>query len=368
MNETKNIELESGLATFREMREAKGMTLEQILAQTHFPEKKLIALDDMRFDELGLPAFTIGYIQRYGKVIGFDAEPYVKAYKESRGLLDSGVAIVGSGERFAKTSTAGVNNETNESVDSSAIVGSLLSGLKRISLLHLSLAAIAIWVVVMIVFPVGNDHNLNEAGAENGAIALAASDDAMPSSLSDAVTIDTAGSDNHASLNNVANSEGRNDPADDTGAVSVDEEYSTNLTTENTESNIERSAELLVDATEQDKPDVSVSTSQVEVANSAEVLAGEPTLSTDGENSLSISEDEVVFRLLDECWIKLTDATGKVLFADIKNKGDNLRLFGQSPFEVVLGNARGVDIYLNDEQVMFKPRANRRTLKLTLAP
>lgn len=42
------------------------------------------------------------------------------------------------------------------------------------------------------------------------------------------------------------------------------------------------------------------------------------------------------------CWTRVTDATGKVLFAGGRQAGDSLNVSGKPPFQLVLGNAAGV--------------------------
>lgn len=42
------------------------------------------------------------------------------------------------------------------------------------------------------------------------------------------------------------------------------------------------------------------------------------------------------------CWTRVTDAAGKVLFAGGRQAGDSLNISGKPPFQLVLGNAAGV--------------------------
>lgn len=63
-----------------------------------------------------------------------------------------------------------------------------------------------------------------------------------------------------------------------------------------------------------------------------------------------------------ECWIKVTDANGKVLIGRIYKKGQNLSVKGASPLSLVIGNAGAITaVKLNDKAIKL---ANFQTGKL----
>jgi cytoskeleton protein RodZ len=78
--------------------------------------------------------------------------------------------------------------------------------------------------------------------------------------------------------------------------------------------------------------------------------------------------DILVFGFLGECWVKVWDARGEVIFAHIQNSGDNLRLSGDAPFTVMLGNARAVDLLVNGRRISTEPAEGKRTLRLSVGP
>lgn len=79
---------------------------------------------------------------------------------------------------------------------------------------------------------------------------------------------------------------------------------------------------------------------------------------------VSAQLDSLQLSFTDECWVAVTDATGKSLVARVAHSGDNLQLFGQAPFDVTLGNARAAQVQLNGELVPVEPRPGRRVLRL----
>lgn len=95
-----------------------------------------------------------------------------------------------------------------------------------------------------------------------------------------------------------------------------------------------------------------------------------PALSVNAESSRSeaAGADILVMSFVDECWVKVWDANGEVIFAHLQNSGDNLRLSGEAPFSVMLGNARAADLLVNGRRISIEPPAGRRTLRLNVGP
>ncbi len=77
-------------------------------------------------------------------------------------------------------------------------------------------------------------------------------------------------------------------------------------------------------------------------------------------------EDLLVFSFSGECWLEIKDASGSVLIAELQQKGDNQRIFGQAPFEVMLGNSRVVTLALNGEVIAIESKQGKKTLRLTV--
>lgn len=72
------------------------------------------------------------------------------------------------------------------------------------------------------------------------------------------------------------------------------------------------------------------------------------------------------FHFTDACWLEVVDANGERIIAREAQSGDNLRLSGSAPFNIVLGNAPAASIALDGEPVVFKPRASTNVLRLNL--
>ncbi len=67
-----------------------------------------------------------------------------------------------------------------------------------------------------------------------------------------------------------------------------------------------------------------------------------------------------------ECWLEVTDATGKRLAYGTRQAGQNDVLTGTAPFKVLLGNAAAAKVQLNDVAVDLSGYAAGRVARLTL--
>lgn len=79
-------------------------------------------------------------------------------------------------------------------------------------------------------------------------------------------------------------------------------------------------------------------------------------------------QDILVMSFYGECWVKVIDAKGELLFAQLQNTGDNLRLSGEAPFDVMLGNAKAVDLLVNGTRIPTEPPEGKRTLRANFGP
>jgi len=63
--------------------------------------------------------------------------------------------------------------------------------------------------------------------------------------------------------------------------------------------------------------------------------------------------DELILTGVAESWAEIVDANGDRLFYQLINNGEEIRLSGQAPFEVFLGNGPAVRIEINNSLVKF---------------
>lgn len=65
--------------------------------------------------------------------------------------------------------------------------------------------------------------------------------------------------------------------------------------------------------------------------------------------------DEISFSFSAESWLEVSDSRGDVLATELQPKGSKIKLIGQAPFDVKLGNAPAADIQFNGKKVDVIP-------------
>jgi cytoskeletal protein RodZ len=78
----------------RAAREEKGLSLEDVAAQTRIPRRHLESIENAQWDNLPAPTYTIGFAKSYASVVGLDRTEVGDQLREEMG-----------GQRFASTST-----------------------------------------------------------------------------------------------------------------------------------------------------------------------------------------------------------------------------------------------------------------------
>lgn len=102
---------------------------------------------------------------------------------------------------------------------------------------------------------------------------------------------------------------------------------------------------------------------------SAESLAsGEPEAVSGPEvaTTNTATSGELIFVFSDDCWVRITDANGKVLALGIKKGGTSMSLSGPTPIELTLGKPSAVQLSYQNEPVDLSSYPDTRAARLTL--
>jgi cytoskeleton protein RodZ len=78
----------------RAAREAKGLSLEDVAAQTRIPQRHLASIETAEWDSLPAPTYTTGFAKSYASAVGLDRVEIGNQLREEMG-----------GQRFANTSS-----------------------------------------------------------------------------------------------------------------------------------------------------------------------------------------------------------------------------------------------------------------------
>ena len=103
-------------------------------------------------------------------------------------------------------------------------------------------------------------------------------------------------------------------------------------------------------------------TQQAEKPSQAEVVR---ELGAEEKSALPLLT-EINLQLTENCWIKLEDATGKVLILGEKKAGYNKTVAGEPPFKAVFGAPQAVKLSLGNEVVDLSHLPKSRVARLTL--
>lgn len=87
--------------------------------------------------------------------------------------------------------------------------------------------------------------------------------------------------------------------------------------------------------------------------------------------SVGASDDSngLVMTFSADCWIQVSDASGKILSSGIQQKGTTLNLNGQSPYKLILGVPAAVQVTYQGNMVDLSPfTKSNRVARLTVPP
>src|SRR5690348_10685102 len=136
------VELPTVGERLRAAREEKGVSLEDVAAQTRIPLRHLQSIETADWDSLPAPTYTIGFAKSYASAVGFDRTEIGDQLREEMG-----------GQRFANTSA-----DVFEPADP-----------RRTMPKGLVIGAIVAVVALIVLFSWLNNRSLEPSGAETNA-------------------------------------------------------------------------------------------------------------------------------------------------------------------------------------------------------
>ncbi|MEJ2515696.1 MAG: DUF4115 domain-containing protein [Gammaproteobacteria bacterium] len=83
--------------------------------------------------------------------------------------------------------------------------------------------------------------------------------------------------------------------------------------------------------------------------------------------AISAGQADIRIRLMDDCWLEITDAEGRRLAYRLGRAGEVTRVRGTAPVSIFLGDAEAVELTVNGEPVAVRAAARRNgTARLTV--
>jgi cytoskeleton protein RodZ len=271
----------------RSARKARALSLEHLSDALHLDETIILALEDERFEVLGAPVFVRGHLKAYARLVGLAPDSVLAAFDKTDKLPE----VIPTSRR-----------ETDRSVTVNPVLWGFWA------------------LVILLAFGLGIYLLLGD-GDNSSTVAPAAST-APPESRLDA-DLPASG--------NVLSGESKTSQREEQNSdqSTMDQLNSDPLV-------------VLPDAGEaaESQVDTGALSAAIDEVEASPQVAPEPA------PALSDEPMRLSLYFLQESWVEIRDADRRLLFG-LQREGRRRDLTGQPPFQLLLGNAKGVELRLN---------------------
>jgi len=279
----------------RSARKARAVSLERIAEALHLDESTVLALEEERFDELGAPVFVRGHLKAYAKLVGLDAEALLSAYEPAEP------------EEVAPP-------VVEKRVGRSVTVNPMLLG---VSVLVLCVVIALTAYVMQDDDPAPPLSDVGSAPVEPPVIQSSIVADAKPLAAPDSAVVDEDRESPRAAESPSRSTIRVTDPPAAAAPAVVESPSTESVSTESAR------AESAIVAGVADEV--------------GETVAPPPA------DAIRLS---LLFR--EESWVEISDVNRRLLFG-LQREGRRREVVGEPPISLLLGNAKGVELSVNDE-------------------
>ena len=275
----------------RSARKARAVSLERIAEELNLDESIVSALEEERFDELGAPVFVRGHLKAYAKLVGLPQDVVLEGYRKGEPV---------------EPAVPPVERPVRRSVTVNPVV--------------LGFSALVMLVGVVLTVYVMQDDD-----APASSVVTALPDETSETGARESAQVDPP------SATAIAQPARPVTDAADTSGVTA--------------------SEIAADPVE---PVVAVSDPVVpEIGVEPETTAAEPaTVDPEPVTAPAVLPRPDVVRLSlhfkEESWVEISDANKRLLFG-LQREGRRRELAGEPPFKLLIGNASGVELSVNDQ-------------------
>lgn len=290
-------------ALLRRAREDRGWSVAEVAGKLHLTESAIVNLETDHYDELPGVTFVRGYIRSYAKLVELDPGTLAGLYSQT-GKTDPVRALPDLGRTVARSRSR----------------GRLLMAVLLILVLVV-LAAGYIWWQ--------DGQGQSDEATEAGDVAFSQVEIERADGTLFIQSLDQL--DAYTAELEVAE-------------ISLDSLPKPDVASEDIESVVGQAAEAPAEdiANAEAGTDEALETEQI--ANAQNNDGELPEVAADGLHQLQLT-------FTDECWIRITDGSGKEVAGGLRKAGEVLELSGETPFELHLGNASGVQLRFNGQPV-----------------
>lgn len=314
--------------TLRKGREARGWSLAEVATQLRLKSQTLAQLEAGEFDRLPGHTFARGYVRSYAKLLGMDPSEMVAAFDRCTGTDAKGSEVHSLGT---------------------------IKQPMRLPQSILRFVSLAL-LLVLLVFGLLWWQESSTSGAMLNAFSLEHIEVDTADGTTQIHPLDEPQEPIVQSLP-LPSPEQPPEPAEE-----VASESAVVAAKESTEPvPAPEKAEEAVAAATAATDEASLSTS---LSARAAVTAPVGTSESQSAPASTSAEGTLRINFSADCWIQVTDASGKVLLSGLKHAGDAVDLHGRAPLGVRLGYARGAQLSYNGQPVDVAPFIRGQTARL----
>ena len=318
------------------LREAQGLELGRVASLLHLSDDKLLLLEAEAYGELPGPVFVQGYIRNYARLLGVPVEPLITAFRTQSP----------EGTRQPELRISQVSHEMH----SSHLLVRLMTWAIVIGLVVL----VFIWWRGYLQWPskdsspgVSQDQETMLEPPEGAGGPGFAS---MPSFL-DSATDDESSEDGTLAIPDV---KPRDPGPSESGPVGE-------AATEDTSPQASAISESM-------RPEPAVEGPEDVAAGEQQPQTADETPATTAPGQAPVQEGRVVIQFNGNSWSRIRDASGSFKVQREINAGTRLVLKGTPPYELVLGDASVIEIWVDGEAFDLSPHMRGKVARFTLDP
>ncbi|MCV6627602.1 MAG: DUF4115 domain-containing protein [Cellvibrionaceae bacterium] len=300
-------------AIIRYAREQQGMSDEQLAAELKISKAKLATLEGDDFDAVGTATFVRGYLRNAARVLQIDPAILLGEYEMCVGSTKQKIEQAAEVEPSVKP-----DKRPQWLLPAGGLAGLLL-----------------LWVIVASLL--GDDspeaQNTADTAAEPSQVQPETAEPAINAATTEVQTSPTGPGQGSADIGRII-AQSQN-PQPQTSLAPAREEKT--------------AAETLAEEQRQSQ--------QAQLAQRQQ---------TEQQQALSPDESVLQFSFSEECWLEVRDNSGERQFSGVKAAGDSLRVEGEAPFNLRIGNVYAMRLKVNGKDYPLNPVGNRKTLRINV--
>ncbi len=319
--------------TLRSAREEKGWTLAAVAQQLNLTERALARIEAGDFSQLPGHTFARGYVRAYAKLLGLDQTRLVQEFDLHTGTNASGSNV----------------NSLGRIEEPGRLSRSFMRLFGFVLLLVLAAAAWYWWqersTREALTPPVSALERIEVEGADG---------------TTEIHLLDRADEDTAAELAEPTKQGSALSPGEMSTPV---ESAQAPTDADSGEAGVESAQSLPLSESESGAASSPAESTPVELPSDN---AAAPVETSESASATAPGEAVLELRFTADCWTRVADAEGRVLYSALAKAGTSRTVSGKAPLDVHLGYARGAQLSYNGEAVSLASHMRGETARLKL--